>query len=572
MLHRPHAKQREPARALALLVGLGAVAVGLDAKAQDLGGSDSQGSEDLTETIPPSNGDVDESVEPDTASPDAPPAGAAPATRESGPDKHIQLTGYARQSLELVYGELAREARSLPEPPPVNNCPDTPCLWRDIFVSRTQLVLRASYVEERRFEATVSGMLGYALHVAAKAPQYSNDVVDLARGELDPQLREAYVGFFWPAVDLRIGQQRVAWGRSDFQSPNDVINARDLRDPFLSESELRYLPTPLIRSSVTVGAFSLEGIVSPLFIPDRFDVYGSNWSPFQFHSDPDYRGFLGGTTLLVDQSVEREFAQLWRQTERPLDNGKGAAAGARLIATLPGIDLSAYYHYGFDATPYVSLHPRFLEYLHGTQFLTAPATKFEPLLVLIDDLKSSNEVPFSARYLRRHHAGFDLAAPLGPIVLRLDAAYESRRVFYRVDFNGFASPTILGVAALEYQTGDLDKVLLLEFLAQHMLNQTPEYMNQQGQLVHVPLLAYDRTTSAVAGTLRWTLAESWGIDLRGLVGIHPETYSLQPAIRFKPNDSFQLRLGALILAGKQQSFGWYYGDNDTAFIQLRYAF
>jgi hypothetical protein len=76
----------------------------------------------------------------------------------------------------------------------------------------------------------------------------------------------------------------------------------------------------------------------------------------------------------------------------------------------------------------------------------------------------------------------------------------------------------------------------------------------------------------VAGTLRWTLGDAWGVDLRGLFGIQPQTYVLQPALRFKPSDAFTLRVGAMILSGEQASFGSYYGDNDTAFVQLRYAF
>ena len=561
-----HDRQRGTRPVLAVLAGL---ALSTSAAAQSPGAAEGANSEDLTETIPPSGEDTVETIGPQEPA-GAPDAEAQPAAdaQSAGGDTHVQLSGYARQSLELVYGELSRRGRSTSE---IANCPEAPCLWRDVFLSHTQLALRASYVQKRHFEATVSGMLGYTLHVAEQAPAYSNGVVDLTRGELDPQLREAYVGFFWPSVDLRIGQQRVAWGRADFQSPNDVVNARDLRNPFLSENELRYLPTPVIRSSVNAGTFVLEGVLAPFFVPDRFDVYGTNWSAIQRHAPSQYQEFLGATSLQVDPSIEREFAELWRQTERPLDNGKGISAGLKMAVNLPGVDLSGYYHYGFDSTPYVVLADDFLTYLRDTNFMPANAAKLKPVLDLIDQLRDRGG-PIWARYLRRHHAGLDLATVLGPVVLRLDAAYESRRVFYRVDFNSFATPAVLGVASLEYQTGSLDNVVLLEFLAQHMLDPLPEVVNAEGMLVSMPLLAYDRTTTALAGTLRWTLGDSWGVDLRGLVGIHPQTYVLQPALRYKPNDSWTVRLGALVLSGETTSFGWYYGDNDTAFVQVRYAF
>lgn len=563
MSHRYHSKRHAPRIVLAVLAALGAGLLPREPAAQE----QTEGSVDLTETIPASGGDVVESIGPGSDSPEpVVPAQASLPAEAASPDAQVQLTGYAKQSLELVYGELAQQARSKPEQDGIPCATDvTSCLWRDVFLSRTQLVLRASYLKQHRFEATVSGMLGYTLHVAQQAHRYSTGIVDLVRGELDPQLREAYVGFFWPAVDLRIGQQRVAWGRADFESPNDVINARDVRDPFLSETELRYQPTPVIRSSINTGPVTFEGVVSPFFIPDRVDVYGSNWAALQRRAPSRYQEFLGSSSLLVDPSVEREFAQLWRQSARPLDNGKGLAAGARVAANLSAVDLSAYYHYGYDSTPYVKLHPRFLEYLGATTFPLGDAAPFKGVLDLMNELRPDR--PISARYLRRHHVGFDLATNLGPIVLRLDTAYQSRRVFYRVNFDSFATPTVLGVAALEYQMGNLDDLILVEFLAQHMLRKPVK-----DAATDVPLLAYERTTTAVAGTLRWTLGESWGIDLRGLVGINPKTTALQPALRYKPTDNLTLRLGALIVSGEQRSFGWYYGDNDSAFVQLRYSF
>jgi hypothetical protein len=562
VLHCYHSKRHVPMFALALLAGLGAGLFTREPAAQE----QTDGS-DLTETIPSSDGDVVESIEPssETSKSVAPAPAAVPAEAPSS-GAQVQLTGYAKQSLELVYGELAHQSRTKPEEPGPCATDPTPCLWRDVFLSRTQLVLRASYVQKHRFEATVSGMLGYTLHVAQQAHRYSAGTVDLVRGELDPQLREAYLGFFWPTVDLRIGQQRVAWGRADFQSPNDVINARDLRDPFFSETELRHLPTPVVRSSVSAGPVTFEGVVSPFFIPDRLDVYGSNWAALQRQAPSKYQEFLGNAALLVDPTVEREFAGLWRQTARPLDNGKGIAAGARISADLSAIDLSAYYHYGYDSTPYVKLNPAFLQYLGETTFTLGDATPFGRALNLINELRP-NDSPISARYLRRHHVGLDLATMLGPVGLRLDVAYQSRRVFYRVDFNSFATPAVLGVAALEYQFGNLDDFILLEFLAQHLLHDPVRDLATE-----FPLLAYERSTTALAGTLRWTLGESWGVDLRGLVGINPKTNALQPALRYKPTDNFTLRLGALIMSGEEHSFGWYYGDNDTAFVQLRYSF
>jgi hypothetical protein len=454
--------------------------------------------------------------------------------------------------MEVIYGEVARQNRN----------PGADQLWRDVFSSRTQLLVRASYLQERKFEATISGLFAYTLHVANRAPLYSVGVVDLTRGDVDSELREAYLGFFWPSVDLRVGQQRIAWGRSDFQSPNDVLNARDLRDPVLAETELRHLPTLALRSAFSAGPVTFEVVALPLFVPDRFDVYGSQWSLLQPRAPLPYQQYVGSTSLLVDPTMDRELAELWRQSELPPNNGKGAAAGARLSATFAGTDLNIYYHYGYDSTPFVTVDPTFQAYLFdpGTSLGvdTPAAEKLAPAVALLD----RGVRPVSARYLRRHHVGLDLATTFGPLVARIDAAYQSRRVFYGVDLNSAATPTLMGVLGLEYQTGSMDDVVMVELIGTRLL-QSPG---------PVALLGYERMTTTIAGTLRFTLSEGWGVDLRSAIGIRPETYVVQPALRYMPDEAFSVKLGALFVSGAQDSFGWYFSDNDTAFLQLRYSF
>jgi hypothetical protein len=289
-------------------------------------------------------------------------------------------------------------------------------------------------------------------------------------------------------------------------------------------------------------------------------VYGSNWAAIQRRAPEEYQQFVGTASVLADQSVERDVAKLLRQTERPGDNGKGASVGARLTASLSGVDVSAYYHYGYDSTPFVRLDPAFQGYLYDPDTdLTpgAPRTELAPLLELMD----SGVEPISSRYVRRHHVGLDAATAFGPVIVRLDGAYQTRRVFYQLDLNSFATPTALGVLGLEYQTGNIDNVALVELLGARLMHSLPS-----------PLLGYRRTTAALAGTVRWMLGESWGLDVRALIGLRPKSHAVQPALRYKANDAFTLRLGVLALGGAPRSFGWYFGDNDTAFVQLRYAF
>jgi hypothetical protein len=406
----------------------------------------------------------------------------------------------------------------------------------DRLISRTQLFARASYARGKWFEATLSGVIGYSLREQGPADTSDFDGVNgqATTGESQTELRELYLGLYSTRVDFRIGQQRVAWGRADLQSPNDVLNARDLRDPILIETELRHIPTPILRLDVDLDAVSVELVGTPVFVPDAYDVYGTNWSVVQQDATPAIRTQLSSLWSQIDPTKQGQLGALVHDTGLPPSNWAEPSGGAKISTVLAGIDLDAYYHYGFDSTPYVAVGSSFAA-LFGA--------------------------PLTATYVRRHHVGLDAVATAGPFVLRLDAAYETARVYYNLAFMSVASPTVLGVASVEYQTGDIEKAALVELIC-NLLVDPPG----------AQLLGYDRYSYAVASTFRWPIAGRAGIDLRGLTGIAPVSFVLEPALRWNLNDAVLLKAGMALLGGEDGSVGWYYRRNGSAFVQAKYSF
>ena len=176
---------------------------------------------------------------------------AAPAPQPAG---RFELSGWS-----LLSGELA----------PSRQSPQAAQAPRDLWLSRLQLLARSRYAPSRSFEVAVSGLMSYVLAEPA-ATTAETAFHGRIWGDGETQLRELYVGFYGERVDLRVGQQRLAWGRAEFVSPNDVMNARDLRDPFVNETELNHLPTPMIRADVDAGWLALQLVVEPYFVPDTF--------------------------------------------------------------------------------------------------------------------------------------------------------------------------------------------------------------------------------------------------------------------------------------------------------------
>ena len=262
--------------------------------------------------LPAEQGDLTETIDADdpygTAA--GAPAVTAPviepiraATAQAAPsvvptaDERMEIHGWARQSVELG---LWRRASGTSDDNPVR-------LPYDQLSARSQLFVRARYSRGHWFEANVSGLLSYALFEqspAAVANGFNGFNGQSTRSVVEPELHELFLGFYSTRFDLRIGQQRVAWGNTDFWSPNDVVNARDLRDPFLGEAEYRNLPTLLVRADLDLGFGTLQGLIGPAFVPDRFDVYGSNWAAVQ----PDAPVWARGLVNLAARSLDPDSA------------------------------------------------------------------------------------------------------------------------------------------------------------------------------------------------------------------------------------------------------------------------
>jgi hypothetical protein len=505
---------------------------------------------DLVETIDARATPPAEALAQPVAAAPVPPAPAAiDLHRAPPPDPdRFELHGWARQSLEL--GLSKRDPRS--------NDLDPTALPYDQLTAKSQLFMRARYSHARWFEANISGLVSYSAF--EQPPEHAltafNGVNgESVRGVLESQLRELYVGFFTPHLDIRIGQQRVAWGNTDLASPNDVVNARDLRDPWVGETELQHIPTFMLRADLDLGFATLQGIVEPVYMPDRYDVYGSNWAGIQPDAPVWAQGLASLARRSLDPTLQEAAQRLFLATRYPKSDFTEPVLGARLSWTAGGVDVNYYYQYGFDG-PLVKIDPAFEASLERIDFRHAGLADLEPWLAAVD----AGEHPLRASYVRRHHVGMDVATTLGPFAFRLDLAYESKRVFFRRDLLGAVTPTLAGVLSAEYQTTDKDKLALLELLYLNLVNAPP-----------APLLIYDRNTVAVGTDLRWPLWRPLGFEVRALAGINPRSLTLQPELNLK-FEPWVLSAGALWLDGEPYSLGNYFRRNIEGYGKLKVSF
>jgi hypothetical protein len=458
----------------------------------------------------------------------------APATEDVTATRALHINGWVRSSLERPADSVVATL-------------DAP---HDDVVAREHAYVRGRFTLGRSFEAVGAGLFTLGAFGQADPPGERRPV----RHDGQAELREAYVGLTLGAVDLRAGQQRIAWGHGDMFSPNDVLNAKDLRDPILAETELTHVPTPGLRADAGWSQGSVAIAIEPVFVADRYDVYGSNWALVQRGAPAGYLGALAYFASHDSTSGDDVGDALLVEPATPTGLS-GTQAGVRADWRGSRVDVTAYYHYGYHGTPDFRIDPLLVAALDATDWTDPSPTALAPIVAAL-----SGSGAIGSTWERRHHVGLDLGTTAGPFVMRLDTAYESPALFYDRSFNGWLSPAVEAVAGLEYQTGQLGRLLVVEGRVRRIRDDLP-----RGGLLYV-----ERTSADLAVLGRWSLGR-FEAETRAVVGLTPSSIVLRPQAAWKTR-GYAIRAGLLILGGDDHAFGGWYRRNQGGYLMIRKDF
>jgi hypothetical protein len=412
-------------------------------------------------------------------------------------------------------------------------------LHYDKLVGTQTMFLQLGAVRGDALEAGVSGMLTTSWAVAEAGED---------RAELHPSLREAYLGYRRPHSLVRAGQQRVVWGISDAFRPNDVLNARDLRDGTQTENEALEIPTPSVRVDWEPAVGSMVQLVAGPFLPDEFDMTGTNWA-------------------VVQRPAPRVLRAIVRAPDAPplLEEADGPSkvdprawtAGWAMKLRPVSADVNVYYHYGYDRTPLTETAPEVQDALAA---MSLTGLDPEALAAVAEDVRADGREISTSGYVRRHHVGLDVQTTHGDVVLRQDVSFDTQMVFLKRNLDGVARPALQGVFGLEWQTGQLGKLVLLELHHLQILDPPAEDT----------LLLQRAANTSVAATLRW----KWGnviADAQLVQGVYPVSTLIRPEVGWK-KERLDLRLGVLLLTGQARTYGSYYTESSSAYATAKYMF
>lgn len=108
--------------------------------------------------------------------------------------------------------------------------------------------------------------------------RYTSEVLDEHGKELE--LDEFFlVGSPVSFLDLKVGRQIVAWGRSDIFQVTDVINPLDLREPGMTDIEDLRLPLTMTRIDSYFGSWNITGLVINEIRFDKLPAFGDEFNP-----------------------------------------------------------------------------------------------------------------------------------------------------------------------------------------------------------------------------------------------------------------------------------------------------
>lgn len=362
----------------------------------------------------------------------------------------------------------------------------------NVAVGSAELELRHSLSEEQRIEVET--------RLIAE---------DLTR---DGRTRARWISAYWflrsPHVDLRIGQQKIRWGKADGINPSDFFTPIDYTILLPLEDD-RYLSVPAIRADVHVSdTDSLSAVVEPDFTPSR--VPWPKPTP---------------VTARDDEPSGRDHPQLglrWLHTGERLDWSVSAFHG---FSTLPLLD--------FDGSATYVRHYAAIDGIGADVARNFGKVAFRAELAYTKPRRGEGD------------RGRQAVQSSYFMVAGIDRSFDEWNI---------------NVQGLLRYTPDYEKTLLFS-------NSQEQWAAIQNAIVHgqQERVMYGMTARLVADWLHDTLQT----ELLMVANFSPTNFVARPLVTYALSDQRKLRLGAEYYSGPQLSYFGALERNRTVFLEFQ---
>ncbi len=174
------------------------------------------------------------------------------------------------------------------------------------------------------------------------------------RGEVT--LGEAYVDFRISELEVRLGLQKVIWGKADLVSPFDILTARDMRDPFVMPTLEDRIGQAGVRVNYAFGDYMLEGFLAPVWIRSEVPMAQTHndgtttadewYPPMAIYPTEGY--FLDPNDMGLDWYI---FMATYEEMDKPAKDPSTATFGAKMNMLKGEYDIDFYLLTTMDPMP-----------------------------------------------------------------------------------------------------------------------------------------------------------------------------------------------------------------------------
>ncbi len=392
------------------------------------------------------------------------------------------------------------------------------------------------------------------------------------------EVNEAYGDVRLHSADLRLGIQKVAWGKLDGVPPTDLLNPRDFHDPIVDDVEERKIGIPMAVGTYylpDLPRLDLSGLRAtlvwiPIAVPPRLALIEERWFPSA--SAP-------GDVFLVSKQALQRFGvpatedlrvpialhTLNHRPPRSLSDGGGAV---RIGGTWREMDWDLYHYTGPETGPDTDLRST------ATLFSSKP-------------LRVRSRAVLRQAHDAIHMNGADAATVLGGFTVRAEAAWFDDHTYLRPAGDLAREiplrPVLKALAAAPGRPVRVPLGTLFPSLdtvewgvgADYLVDgwQPLLQLNQIVLLEPAPrLLIADPETRLTAILRKRVLADRLEFEGKGIYALERGGWFFFPRVSYQARDDLRLRLGYLAIGGPRTSILGQFGHNDEVVIQARYSF
>jgi len=392
------------------------------------------------------------------------------------------------------------------------------------------------------------------------------------RGEI--LLDEAYLDFYYKDYDVRVGLQKVIWGKSDLISPFDILTARDLTDPFVWPTIEDRIAQAGIRVNRMWGEYTVEAVLFPIWIrsrvpqaetDDRGDTRVDEWFP-------PMAIYPAEGTLINDPNVNLAwmiFLPTYEPMEKPKTNPSTATFGVKVNRLFGEYDVDFYLLSTMDPTPTGEIHT-----VLALGTIPEAGLNEQGLLISIDG---------HALFKRVTTLGAAGSTTLGPVALRSEMAIVAGKQYFRlfdpaaieealieVDQNGYGE--VRGApkshADWVWITGGDYEIPRLTLFTSSQLAVTKRFSHEE---------FYTQSATEVDWTFlvrRSFKDDHLSMAVAGMAGLTSKAVWISPAVSYTPPFYEDLELGARlnVFAGNEFSKVGMYGDQSSLVLNVRWLY